>query len=184
MMLFFRDGFFEKTGRRFWEPGRNIKRQNTKERNSQVWKDAGGSQKRSRSQCREGTGKLCAEGGGLRRTWLERGWEPELPKIELPPLPSPQCSPSPLPFSLGHTPHASVQTHLLELTTPPTNCTPTPALGTQGILAMCSVPSAGGKKRSKKGKNPVSRLVSLYGYPQPPKSSSPLRDGHSDSASG
>lgn len=35
---------------------------------------------------------------------------------------------------------------------PPTNCTPTPALGTQGILAMCSVPSAGGKKRSKKGK--------------------------------
>lgn len=54
MMLFFRDGFFEKTGRRFGEPGKNIKRQNTKERNSQVWKDAGGSQKRSRSSTQKG----------------------------------------------------------------------------------------------------------------------------------
>lgn len=30
MMLFFRDGFFEKTGRRFWEAGKNTKRQTAK----------------------------------------------------------------------------------------------------------------------------------------------------------
>ena len=36
MMMFFRDGFFEKTRRRFGEASENTKRQNTKKRNSQV----------------------------------------------------------------------------------------------------------------------------------------------------
>ena len=124
MMLFFRDGFFEKTGRRFWEAGKNTKSQNTKERNSQVWKDAGGSQKR-RSQCTEGQAN-CAEAGVCCRPGWERGWESELPQIELPPLQVLSALPLPLPISLGHTPHASVQTHLLELTPPPTAPPPLP----------------------------------------------------------
>ena len=102
------------------------------------------SQKWSRSRCTEGTGRLCAEGGGPLQTRLGERLGVRAAQNRTPSSPSPRCSPAPLPISLGHTPHASVQTHLLELTPSP-NCTPTPALGTQGILAMCSVPSAGGK---------------------------------------
>lgn len=69
----------------------------------------------------------CVQRVGVRcRPGWERGWASELPKIELPPLQVLNALPLPLPIFLGHTPHASVQTHLLELTPPQLNPHPCP----------------------------------------------------------
>lgn len=84
------------------------------------------------------------EGGGLLQIWLGEGLGFKVTQNRTAFSPSSQVAFSLLPFSLGHTPHASVQTHLLEL--PPPHRTPTPALGMRGILAMCRTLSAGGKE--------------------------------------
>lgn len=85
--------------------GRTPKRERAKSERMQE-----GSQKQSRSQCTEGTSELCAEGGGLLQIWLTERLGVKVTQNRTPSSPNSQFTlPSPLPISLGLTPHASVR---------------------------------------------------------------------------
>lgn len=116
-------------------------------RMSQVLKAAGREPGRSRSRCTEVGTLDCVQRWGLLQIWRERGWE-SVTRNRTASSPSSQFAPPPPrlpgPLSTCLCPDSFVRT------APPR--TPTPALGTQGILAMCPALSAGRKAAKEKGK--------------------------------
>lgn len=93
------------------------------------------------------TGRGCGVGAAM--IWLGEGLDSEAPKIELPSLQAHDLRPPRHPHLSG--PYTTCLCPGSFVRTAPPHSTPTPALGTQGILAMCPVLVLEGKKQNKRG---------------------------------